>query len=176
MPSLRPMTEEDLPTVDAWLRQPHVSRWWTPDTTPEAQISLYRRRVTGQEQRTHMLVVIDDEIEVGWCQWYRWADYPADALAMEAADGEAGIDYAIGAPTRIGRGVGTQLIAVLVAELRRQHPGAGVLVDPDATNLASRRVLEKNGFLLVAVRPVATDPTDAPKALYRLPAIASSHS
>jgi hypothetical protein len=30
-------------------------------------------------------------------------------------------------------------------------------------------VLEKNGFCLVAVRPVVTEPTDRPMAIYRLP-------
>jgi hypothetical protein len=29
-------------------------------------------------------------------------------------------------------------------------------------------VLEKNGFELAAIRPVATEPTDAPLAIYRL--------
>jgi hypothetical protein len=37
--------------------------------------------------------------------------------------------------------------------------------------MASRRVLEKNGFELVAVRPVATEPTDASMAIYRLTAL-----
>jgi RimJ/RimL family protein N-acetyltransferase len=41
--------------------------------------------------------------------------------------------------------------------------------DPDAGNVASRRVLEKNGFRLVDVRPVASEPTDDPMAIYRLP-------
>ncbi|HXP18237.1 MAG TPA: hypothetical protein VN840_01200 [Streptosporangiaceae bacterium] len=49
------------------------------------------------------------------------------------------------------------------------NPGAGILVGPEASNTASRRVLEKNGFELVAVRTVATEPTDAPMAIYRLP-------
>ena len=89
---------------------------------------------------------------------------------MEALPGEAGIDYAIGDPAQISRGVGTELIAALVAEVRRHHPGAGILADPDARNAASRRVLEKNGFGLVAVRPVASEPTGDPMAIYRLPA------
>ncbi len=38
------------------------------------------------------------------------------------------------------------LVAALVVEARRHHPGAGVLTAPDAANAASRRVLEKNGF------------------------------
>ena len=69
----------------------------------------------------------------------------------------------------VGRGAGTRLIAALVALIRRQHPGAGILAGPDAANIASRRVLEKNGFELVAVRPVATEPGDTLMAIYRLP-------
>ncbi|MBO0814466.1 MAG: GNAT family N-acetyltransferase [Actinobacteria bacterium] len=85
-------------------------------------------------------------------------------------EGEVGIDYAIVDPAWVGRGVGTKLIAALVAEVRRHHPGSGIRTTPEAANTASRRVLEKNGFELVAVRPVATEPTDAPMAIYRLTA------
>jgi aminoglycoside 6'-N-acetyltransferase len=170
MPLLRPMSEGDLPVVEAWLRLPHVARWWTPDTTAAQEIARYRTRIS-QEPRpaTIMLMVTQDGQSIGWCQWYRWADYPAEAAAIDARADEAGIDYAIGDQAHIGRGVGTQLIAALVAEVRRQHPGAGILADPDAANTASRRVLEKNGFELVAVRPVATEPGDKPMAIYRLP-------
>jgi aminoglycoside 6'-N-acetyltransferase len=168
--SLRPMTEADLPLIEGWLRLPHVARWWTPDTTAEAEIAEYREELNrGDLAGTHVLIVAFGSAPIGWCQWYLWADYPAAAEAMEAYDGEAGIDYAIGDLGHIGRGVGTALIATLVAEVRRHHPGAGILVDPDAANTASRRVLEKNGFALVAVRPVATEPGDAPQAIYRLP-------
>jgi RimJ/RimL family protein N-acetyltransferase len=69
----------------------------------------------------------------------------------------------------VGRGTGTALIAALTAEVRRDHPSAGFLAGPDAANRASRRVLEKNGFQLVAVRPVVTEPSDDPIAIYRLP-------
>lgn len=163
------MTGADLPAVDAWLRLPHVARWWTPDTTAEAEIAKYQERVRpGNRPATHMLMVTLDRRPVGWCQWYRWADYPADAHAIGARDGEIGIDYAIGDPAQIGRGIGTTLIATLVGEIRRRHPGAGILADPDAANTASRRVLEKNGFHLVAIRPVATEPNDSPTAIYRL--------
>jgi RimJ/RimL family protein N-acetyltransferase len=168
--SLRPMTDEDLPGIDAWLRLPHVARWWTPDTTAEAELAKYQRRI-GPDALTDtiMLTVLQDSRPIGWCQWYRWASYPDDEAAMGARDGEAGMDYAIGDPAWIGRGAGTELIAALVQEIRRQHPGAGMLVGPDAANTPSRRVLEKNGFRLVEIRPVVTEPTDAPIAIYRLP-------
>lgn len=38
---------------------------------------------------------------------------------MQASDGEAGIDYAIGDPTAVGHGIGTDLVAALVHEVRR---------------------------------------------------------
>jgi RimJ/RimL family protein N-acetyltransferase len=165
------MAEEDLPKIAAWLGLPHVARWWTPDTTAEAELAKYRLRI-GPDALTDtiMLTVIQDGRPIGWCQWYRWADYPDEEAAMGACRGEAGMDYAIGDPAWIHRGTGTELIAVLVTEIRRQHPGAGMLVGPDAANTASRRVLEKNGFELVEIRPVATEPSDAPIAIYRLSA------
>ena len=169
MISLRPMTEQDLPAVAAWLALPHVARWWTADTTAEAELAGYRQRVRGEGDHTIMLMILNDGIPVGWCQWYRWDDYPDEALEMGARDGELGIDYAIGDPACVGRGLGTELIGALVTGLRGQHPDAGFLVDPDAANAPSRRVLEKNGFQLVAVRPVATEDTGRPMAIYRLP-------
>jgi aminoglycoside 6'-N-acetyltransferase len=169
MLSLRPMTEEDLPAVGAWLRLPHVARWWTADTTAEAEIAKYRDRVRQDgTAATHMLMVTLDSAPIGWCQWYRWADYPAQGEVVGAHDGEIGIDYAIGDPAQVGRGVGTELIAALVALIRRRYPGAGILADPDAANSASRRVLEKNGFQLAAIPPASTEVSDAANVIYRL--------
>ena len=168
--TLREMASSDLPALEAWLAQPHVARWWTADTTMEAELAQYRDRVTGGgDAATIMLTVLRNAMPIGWCQWYRWADYPDEAIAMAAFDHEVGIDYAIGDPSSVNRGVGTDLIAALITEVRRANPGCGLLVAPDAANVASRRVLEKNGFELVAVRPVETEPSDRPMAIYRLP-------
>lgn len=168
---LSPMKARDLVHVAAWLQLPHVARWWLPDTTAENEVAKYRHRIAPESSSgTSMLLVRWDDEPIGWCQWYRWADYPAEAAAMDAHDSEAGIDYAIGDARRIGCGIGTALVAALVAEVRCHHPGCGILADPDAANVPSRRVLEKNGFLLVAERSVATEPTDRPMAIYRLPA------
>ena len=70
--------------------------------------------------------------------------------------------------------MGTLLVAALVGEARRYHPDAGILITPAAANAAYRRVLEKNGFELMAIRPVAAEPTGAPTAIYRLPAAAAA--
>lgn len=113
-----------------------------------------------------MLMASSEDECIGWCQWYRWEHYPAEAL--DALPAEVGLDYAIGKPSAVGRGLGTGLIASLVREVRLRSGDVGFLVGPDATNVASRRVLEKNEFRLVTVRAVATEPSEDPIALYRL--------
>lgn len=177
MIELRPMTRTDLGLVASWLSEPHVSRWWLGDTTAEAELAEITERVIASGDRaTQMLTICEsqsqdhgDAAPIGWCQWYPYDAYPDDAAALGAQVGDCGLDYAIGDPAAVGRGLGTQMIAALIAEIRRQHPGCGLIVDPDARNVASRRVLEHNGFVLLAVRPVASEPNDHPMAIYRLP-------
>jgi aminoglycoside 6'-N-acetyltransferase len=156
MIELRAMIEEDLTSVARWLREPHVARWWMSDTTVEAEIEKYRGRLTDTS-RVRMRTILEHSdrgtLPIGWCEWYPYDGDPEGAREVGAAPGECGIDYAIGDPGAVGRGLGTELIAMLVAEVRRIHPGCGVIVDPDAANVASRRVLERNGFSFVELRP-----------------------
>jgi aminoglycoside 6'-N-acetyltransferase len=168
MIELRPMVEGDLPLIGGWLLEPHVARWWTADSGAEAELADYRRLVAGDDPSTVGLVVVKDREPIGWCQWYLWSDYPDEARAMGAAAGEVGIDYAIGDQAEVGHGLGTEMIGVLVSEVRRHQPGAGLLAAPEAANIASRRVLEHQGFELVEVRPVDVEPHRRPMAIYRL--------
>lgn len=166
MLTLRDMRTSELDLVARWLEEDHVARWYVT-TSPAAEVDDIRRSLAG-EQPTHMLVVEEDRRPIGWCQWYRLADYPDYCGDVDGRPGDVGIDYAIGDPTCIGRGLGTELIGRLVRLVRGRHPGAGVVADPDAANTASRRVLEHNGFTLLDERIVPADETDAPMAIYRL--------
>jgi len=167
------MDAADLGLVETWLRDPEVARWYLAPSTLEEELDELRQ-CTGPDQQTEALIVADPSGPIGWCQWYLCDDYPDHAAGVGADPGDAGIDYAIGEPACRGRGVGTALIAALVTYVRQRHPQAGVIADPEAANVASRRVLEKNGFELLAERPVASEPTSVPMAIYRLPARARS--
>lgn len=165
--ALRAMRSSDLESVRQWLAEPHVARWYLTESTLEEEIDDLSRCIAGLE-RTHALIVLEGGRPIGWCQWYLCSDYPDHETAVGAGPGDVGIDYAIGDRARTGRGVGTALIAALVAHIRDRHPGAGVITDPEATNLASRRVLEKNGFRLLREGPVESERSDAVMAVYRL--------
>lgn len=127
------MTADDLGLVERWLGEQHVARWWLVDVTAEHELEELRQRISGAGgQRTRMLMVVEhsrgscaEGMAIGWCQWYPYHCYPEEAAAVGARPGEVGIDYAIGEPSATGRGLGTKLIAALIAEVRQHHPGCG---------------------------------------------------
>jgi aminoglycoside 6'-N-acetyltransferase len=168
--TLRPMQPADLVLVERWLGEPHVARWYLAGSTVARELDDLRRCIAGTEP-THVLVVEEAGRPVGWCQWYRCDDYPEHAVAVGAERGDVGIDYAVGEPDRVGRGVGTALVQTLVDRITADLPGVGLITDPDAANLGSRRVLEKAGFRLMWEGPVASEPTDDVMAVYRRPPV-----
>ena len=65
--------------------------------------------------------------------------------------GAVSIDYLIGAPGDVGRGLGPSMIAAFTARTWADLPEATCVVVPVvAANRASWRALEKAGFALVA--------------------------
>ena len=63
MLSLRPMTEEDVPAVRAWLGLPHVACWWADYATPEQDVAKYRGRIHGTSGGPTVMLTItwDDD-------------------------------------------------------------------------------------------------------------------
>jgi aminoglycoside 6'-N-acetyltransferase len=164
--TLRPITEADLDLVRGWLNEPHVARWWLTRTSVDEELDDIRTAITGAEPFEVLLAELDGR-PVGWCQWYRWWDSPDEAAELGVGPDDLGIDYGVGDPTAIGRGVGTAMIAALVRHIRDTTESGAIVVEPDAANRASRRVLEKNGFALVEVRSLSFEPEEA-NAIYRL--------
>ena len=155
---LRAMTTADLALMCRWLGAPHVQRWWHDPAELAAVSAEYLPCIEGVEP-THLLIAETAAGPVGFAQWYRWRDYPDHARSLGADPDEAGLDYLIGSPQDCGRGIGAGLIAALVRHVCERDPSvAGFVVDPEFANTASRRVLEKNGFELVAVKAIP-DPT-----------------
>lgn len=146
--ALRAMTRGDLGDVARWLATDHVSRWFAGDDEPTAErvAARYGPRIDGMEP-TRMWVVEVNGRSVGFCQDYRLRDHP-DYAALTPDPEAVGVDYAIGEPHLIGRGVGTAMLwAWLAGAHRRYRDVATYIAAPDHRNEASLRMLEKVGFV-----------------------------
>lgn len=145
---LRPMTRGDLPLVLRWRQQDHVRRWWHADgaPTPERIESDYGPAVDG-ETPTRMWVVEVNGRSVGFVQDYRIRDYPEFALLAPDPDA-IGLDYAIGEPGHVGRGLGVRMLWAWMLGARDRYPDATTyFAAPDHRNGSSLRVLDKAGFV-----------------------------
>lgn len=143
---IRPMTPGDLPDLQRWLLTDHVQRWWpTGQLTAETVRTTYLPRIEG-DKAVRMWVVEANGRSVGFGQDYLVADHPQFALLVPDPDA-IGVDYAIGAPAWVGRGLGVRLLWAWLTGVRVHYPDAtACFAAPDHRNVASLRVLEKVGF------------------------------
>ena len=145
--AVRAMSRGDLPDVTRWRQAAHVHRWWVSDGEPTAErvAEQYGPDIDGRTP-TRMWVAEVNGRSLGFVQDYRIGDYPAFALLAPDADA-VGVDYAIGDPAWLGRGIGVRVLWEWMTRARHRFPGAtSYFAAPDHRNEASLRMLDKAGF------------------------------
>ena len=150
----RPVTESDFPLLGTWLAQPYVARWWNHETSPEAVERDFGPTLRGEEPNEDLVAELDGR-PFGLVQRCRIAAYPeyVEPLAaiVDVPDDAMSLDYLIGDPDLVGRGMGTRMIASIVADTWIAHPAASCIIVPvSAANTASWRALESAGLVRVA--------------------------
>ncbi|WP_433010003.1 GNAT family N-acetyltransferase [Kribbella sp. CA-294648] len=165
--TFRRLTRADFPLLADWLANPHVARWWNHETTPEALERDFGTAADGGEPSEDLLVLQDGK-PIGLVQRSKLADYPeylTEFQALTEVPAEAAtIDYLIGESADTNRGVGTAMIAALVAETWTNYRDTdAIIVAVVAGNRPSWRALERAGFHRVAEGPMEPDnPIDDP--------------
>jgi aminoglycoside 6'-N-acetyltransferase len=83
----------------------------------------------------------------------------------------AGIDYLIGEPDLVGRGIGSAVIASFSPMVFEWRPVDSIVVTVQQANPASWRILEKAGYQRIYSGEIASpDPSDdGPEYVYVLP-------
>lgn len=175
--TLRPMRRSDLPLLARWLAQPHVERWWSGEPQDlEAVEAKYGPCIDGEDP-TELFVVEEAGRPVGMIQRYRIADHPEWAsvlVGIVAPEEAAGIDYLIGEPDTLGRGVGTAAIAAAVPEVFAAYGVTAIVASVQQANRPSWRALERCGFVRAWAGDLdSPDPSDAgPAFIYLLDRLA----
>jgi aminoglycoside 6'-N-acetyltransferase len=152
--AFRRLARTDFPVLGEWLAAPHVREWWNHEFTPEALEDDFGDAIDGLEAGEDWVAELDGR-PVGLFQYSRFDDYPEYAEEMDdvypVGTGAASIDYLVGDPERIGRGLGTALIIAFVDFAFARDPTTTHLVVPvNSANERSWRALLRAGFRLVA--------------------------
>jgi aminoglycoside 6'-N-acetyltransferase len=145
----RRVTRSDLALLRDWMSRPHVERWWREPTDAASVEARYGPSIDGDDP-TELFIVERHLTPVGFIQWYLIDDNPGWKAALVPAveaDHAAGIDYLIGDPELVGKGLGPTIIDQFVAERWSEHPQVcAVIVDIEQENRRSWRAVEKAGF------------------------------
>ena len=173
-PTLRRLERRDFPLLARWLGEPHVARWWNHETSPEAVERDFGAVVDGLDP-TEIFIACRHGREFGLVQRHAFADNPEyeDELAtlVLVPAGALSLDYFVGAPDLLRRGLGTAMVDETVRSAWIACPAApAFVVAVSAANVASWRMLERAGFRRIAEGPLQPDNPidDSAHVVYRI--------
>lgn len=172
MIAFRPLGRGDFALLGVWLGRDHVARWW-PDAHDPASLEAHYGLSIDGVRPTEVFVTLVEDRPVGMIQRYLVADHAEAVRAMRSAgvtEPAVGIDYLIGEPDLIGRGLGPRMISAFVTDIWARYPEVSrVVVAVQQKNRRSWRALEKCGFVRVFAGMIdSEDPSDAgPSFVYR---------
>jgi len=146
----RRTSRNDLPRIRHWLRAPHVERYWAHDTSEAGVERDFAGSFDGTEPSEDFIIELDDE-PIGLIQRSFIYDYQEEHSALielTAAPASAlTIDYFIGEPSMLGRGLATHVIRSFSAESFAAHADATAIIVPVVVgNVASWSALASAGF------------------------------
>jgi aminoglycoside 6'-N-acetyltransferase len=152
--TFRRLTRDDFALLATWLGEAHVARWWAHESTSEAIERDFGPTIDGDEPAEDHLALRDGR-PIGLVQYCRLADYAEYveelATVLPVPAGAVSIDYLVGDPALVGRGLGTAMIRAFVDRIWETDAAASsVIVPVNSANVASRRALLAAGFRLVA--------------------------
>lgn len=169
-----PIQRSDFPLLSWWLRTAHVARWWNDDADLSALEKEYGGVVDGTEP-SEAFIAYHDAAPIGLIQRYQVDAYPKYKAELEhilrVPEAACSIDYLIGPPSMLGRGLGTAMIMQFVNStwLSAAAP-ACIIVPVQVSNRASCLVLERSGFSPIARGMMTPDNPmdDREHVIYRL--------
>jgi aminoglycoside 6'-N-acetyltransferase len=103
----------DLPVIATWLARPHVRRWWRQPSDLASVEEDFGTLLDGSDPTEGFIVHLDGR-PIGYLQRGLIDDDPDTQHAIRRSLGDAGgigIDYFIGEPELVGRGIGRVMIS-----------------------------------------------------------------
>jgi GrpB-like predicted nucleotidyltransferase (UPF0157 family)/RimJ/RimL family protein N-acetyltransferase len=142
MTILRNFNDGDLETMEKWLCQPCILKWYVE---PSAWLYEIIHRHDKYSFIHHFIVQVDGK-DVGFCQYYPHSLGGETWHGSTSIEGTYSIDYLIGEEEYLGKGFGKRLIQTLIRKVFNETDAERIIVQPDKDNLFSRNTLLSAGF------------------------------
>ena len=113
--ALRPFEDDDLPRLRRWLAADHVRPWFEQ---PEDWMAEVEGRHGEYAWISHFVIEADGE-PVGFCQLYPFSASGEDWNGALPVEGTYSLDYLLGEPTLLRRGIARAALAADRAHRRR---------------------------------------------------------
>lgn len=138
--TLQPFQPSHLALLAAWLKEPHVARWYP---RPEDDLA---RAMNPPAGGSHAIVAWGTA-EVGYIRWQHVDRHVLDALGLhEVPANSVDIDILLGREGAVGKGLGPAALAALAAELRQDADVPLLGLTTSVENARAHRAFEKAGF------------------------------
>jgi RimJ/RimL family protein N-acetyltransferase len=150
----RPLTPMDLDLVTGWMQQRHAARWCAQGRG-RSQLELdLMERMESDWLFPHLALLGNKP--AGYLQYYVAGIRQAE-LRLDDGHGLLGIDFCIGEPDLLRRGLGTLGLRHAAEMLFREPAIRALVADPHAANIAAIKTYERAGFRLVPGTPLTAN-------------------
>ena len=117
VPGLRALQPGDMKLMHTWLNEPHLRPFYRQGPDPlESVEAKYLPRLDVASRTACVVASIEDQ-PFGYMQWYLNRSYPEYGIELLEREFGVSIDYFIGDPRYLNRGLGSMMLVALVNEI-----------------------------------------------------------
>jgi len=150
---VRELIKQDKFLLAKWLSDPDVLQYYEGRDRP-LDLAQVEEDFFGEADDETRCLILYDEKPIGYVQFYPVEDEERRIYGYSnPSEILYGMDQFIGEPEYWNKGIGTQLVEMLVAYLLTQKNADRIVMDPQTWNERAIRCYEKSGFKKVKLLP-----------------------
>lgn len=131
-----------------WLADPIVNEWYEKDKeiTFNYIKDKYQRKVTKDTAFLWPFWICEDNIKVGYIQYYILNDKEKTDWRLESNLNIIGIDLFIGKTNLLSKGIGSKTILIAIEQIRNRFKPDLIVLDVHKNNIRAIKCYENCGF------------------------------
>lgn len=151
--AIRELIVDDKILMAKWLSNPEVLQFYEGRDRPLDLAQVEEDFYGDADDETRCLIQYD-ELPIGYVQFYPVGDEERRAYGYsDPSEVIYGMDQFIGEPVYWNKGIGTQLVEMVVTYLLNERKADRIVMDPQTWNERAIRCYEKCGFKKVKLLP-----------------------